>query len=49
MKQNTHQKQMIGNCLRKTIQQLLLMFFILKKWKYFQLIFQKLILIMKNK
>ena len=40
---------MIGKRLRKLIQQLLLIFYILKKKKYVQLISQKLIRIMKNK
>ena len=39
---------MIGKRLRKIIQQLLLIFYILKKKKYVQLIFQKLIRKMKN-
>ena len=39
---------MIGKRLRKIIRQLLLIFCILKKNKYFQLIFQKLIRIVKT-
>ena len=39
---------MIVKCLRKIIQQLLLKFCILKKKKYVQLIFQKLIQIVKT-
>ena len=35
--------------LRKIIQQLLLLFYTLKKWKYVPLMFQKLSLIVKNK
>ena len=35
--------------LRKVIQQLLLMFYALKKWKCIQVIFQKLSQIVKNK
>ena len=40
---------MIGKLLRKTIRQLLLIFCILKKKKYVQLISQKLIRIVKKK
>ena len=40
---------MIGKRLQKIIQQLLLMFCILKKWKYVQLIFQNITQTVKNK
>ena len=43
-----HKKQMIGKRLRKIIQQLSLIFCILKKKKYAQLIFQKFIRTVKK-
>ena len=43
------QKQMIGRLFRKIIKQLPLILLILKKKKYVQLIFQKLIQFLKNK
>ena len=44
-----HQKLMFGKSLKKIIQQLLLIFCILKKKKHFLLIFQKITQPMKNK
>ena len=44
-----HQKLMFGKGLKKIIQQLLLIFCILKKKKHFLLIFQKITQPMKNK
>ena len=46
--QNIHQKKKIEKDLKKTIQQLLLVFCIVKKWKCVLLIFQKLTQIVEN-